>query len=568
MLDKKQVVVQLKQAASLLELLGEDPFRAKAFLNASQQLDSFKGSFLKLYEEKRLEEIKGIGKSLATEIYTMEKGSLHILEELISQVPRGVLELFSVAGLGAKKIRQLWHNDIDSLEKLVQAGTEGTLANLKGFGAKSTENLTKAAKFALKAQNRFRLDEATVIAEQFVGVLKRKLPKARIEIAGDLRRGCETIGEINIVLTNINFTQIETTVREFTELEFTEKELKEPVLKFNYLNYPFKIIVAEPHSFGAVLALWTGNSSYGRNLLKRVEEKGFKLSVENGLQKNNKILDTSDEKAFFKYLDLPLIVPELRESASPKVINNLIEDKDIHGLIHNHTTWSDGEHNISEMVNGALAKGYRYLGLADHSVTLAIANGLSSERIYAQAQEIKRIRQSLRISGKDFGILHGIEVDILTDGSLAYTDEVLATLDYTVISVHQNFSLSRKEQTQRIIKAVNNPYANILAHPTGRLLLRRPAYELDIDAVLEACAASGTIIEINANPHRLDLDWRYITKAKELGCKFSINPDAHRIDGYNVMPFGVKIARKGGLTKADVVNTAPSADEFLEWIKR
>ena len=220
------------------------------------------------------------------------------------------------------------------------------------------------------------------------------------------------------------------------------------------------------------------------------------------------------------------------------------------------------------MIKGAQAKGYNYLGLADHSGTLAIANGLSAERVYAQAIEVKKIRQSLSFAYGEFGLLHGIEVDILTDGSLAYPDEVLADLDYTVVSVHQNFSLSCEEQTKRIIKAVNNPYANILAHPTGRLLLRRPAYEVDITAILEACASSGTVIEINANPHRLDLDWRYLAQAKELGCKFSINPDAHRIEGYDVMPFGVKVARKGGLTKEDVVNTAPTAEAFLTQIGR
>ncbi len=563
MLDKKQVVVQLKQAASLLELLAEDTFRARAFLNASRQLDDFKGDFLKLYQEKRLEEIKGIGKSLAGEIYAIKNGSLPILIELITQVPRGVLELFSVSGLGAKKIRQLWQNDIDSLGKLVQAGKEGVLADLKGFGAKSTKSILSAAEFALRIQGRFRLDEATTIAEQLIGTLRRKFPRAKVEVAGDLRRGYETIKEINIVLANVSFNQIEATIKELVEIE-----AKKPLITFNYQAYPFKIIVTELSNFGATLALWTGNSDYKEMLLKCAEEKGYKLSATEGLQNSKRVFDTREEEALFKQLKLPFILPELRETESPMAINNLIESKDIHGLIHNHTTWSDGEHNISEMVNAALKKGYRYLGLADHSATLAVANGLSVERVYAQAREIKRMRQSLKIAGKDFGVLHGIEVDILTDGSLAYPDEVLAELDYTVISIHQNFSLSRKEQTKRIIKAISSPYANILAHPTGRLLLRRPAYEVDIDLVLEACALSGTIVEINANPHRLDLDWRHIIKAKQLGCRFSINPDAHDISGYNVMPFGVKMARKGGLTKADIVNTAPTADKFLEWIRK
>ncbi len=564
MLDKKQVVFQLKQTASLLELLDEDPFRAKAFLNASQQLDNFKGNFLLLYKKKQLDQIKGIGKSLATEIYSLGTTSqLPLLEKLKGQVPQGVLELFSVSGLGAKKIRNLWQNDVDSLEKLVQASQEGTLATLKGFGKKSAESILKAAQFALESQGWFRIDEATLVAEQFIGILKRKLIEAKIEIAGRLRRGCEIINSIDIVLTNVSFTQVEDLIKGLVQVE-TGKS----TLKFHYLNYPFELVIAEPNSFGAALALWTGNSKYIQMLLKHAEGKGYNLSAEKGLQSKTKVLDTSEEKLLFKHLELPFIPPELRESESPKAISNLIKDKDIHGLIHNHTTWSDGENNINEMIKGAQAMGYRYLGLADHSAALAIANGLSAERVYAQALEVKRIRQSLDYAYGEFGLLHGIEVDVLVDGSLSYPDKVLAELDYTVVSVHQNFSLSRKEQTERIIKAVNNPYTNILAHPTGRLLLRRPAYEVDIDAVIEACASSNTVIEINANPHRLDLDWRYVIKAKELGCKFSINPDAHRIEGYSVMPFGVKVARKGGLTKEDVVNTAPTAEDFLARIGR
>lgn len=565
MLDKKQVASQFKQTADLLELLEEEPFRIKAFKNASRHLEAFKGNFRKFYEEKRLEEISGIGKSLADEIYGAEGSNcLPILAKLIAQIPNGVLELFSVSGLGAKKIRDLWYSNIDSLEKLIEAGEEGTLTTLKGFGEKSAQSIVKAAKFAIKTRNRFRLDEMTAIADQFISIFKRKSPKARIELAGSLRRCCETIGDIDLVVTNISFAETEAVLQELADIELATP----PTLKFNYSDYPFELIVTTLNNFGATLALWTGNSKFKQTLLDVAEEKGYTLSAEEGLKNSKGELASSEESILFKHLGLPFLAPELRETTTPKYISNLIENKDIQGLIHNHSTWSDGEHNILEMLEAAQNKGYKYLGLADHSFALAIANGLNADRVYAQAQEIKRIRESLKATGNNFGLLHGIEVDILPDGSLAYPDNVLAFLDYTVISVHQNFSLSREEQTQRIIKAMQNPYAHILGHPTGRLLLKRPAYAVDIIAILEACASSGTIIEINANPRRLDLDWRYVMKAKELGCKFAINPDAHSINGFNVIPFGVKIARKGGLAKEDVVNTASTAEGFLNLLKK
>ena len=237
------------------------------------------------------------------------------------------------------------------------------------------------------------------------------------------------------------------------------------------------------------------------------------------------------------------------------------------GLIHNHSTWSDAVFSIREMVAGARARGYAYLGMGDHSRTSYYANGLSIERVMAQAKEIEEIRAELAAEGSDFELLHGLEVDILPDGTLDYPDEIMATLDYAVVSVHQNFTLSEKAQTERIVRAVHNPYAKILGHLTGRLVLRRPGYAVDQNAVIEACAETGTIIEINANPHRLDMDWRWVIKAKERGCKFSINPDAHHTDGFDDVYYGVLMARKAGLSKEDVVNTAATGGGFLERLK-
>ena len=286
-----------------------------------------------------------------------------------------------------------------------------------------------------------------------------------------------------------------------------------------------------------------------------------------GLFKHNRLVTTPSEEDLFKALGIAWVTPELRESSRLEQPQNLVTLSDIRGMVHNHSTWSDAEHSIREMVRAAQERGYSYLAMADHSRTSFYANGLSIERVYAQAKEIQTIRQELKHQGSDFELLHGIEVDILSDGSLDYPDEVLATLDYTVVSVHQNFTLSEKAQTERIIKAVKNPYAKILGHMTGRLLLRRPSYALDIQAIIEACAESQTIIEINANPYRLDLDWRWVIKAKELGCAFSINPDAHAINGFDDIRYGVMMARKAGLSAKDVVNTASTGQAFLSHLK-
>jgi DNA polymerase (family X) len=302
-------------------------------------------------------------------------------------------------------------------------------------------------------------------------------------------------------------------------------------------------------------------------LLDRAKELGFEFN-ETGLHQNNKVIETKTEEDFFKVLKLSYTEPELREEKNPKSVKGLLEFKDVHGLVHNHSTWSDAANSIREMVQAARERGYAYLAMADHSRASYYANGLSIERVYAQAKEIAEIRKELEAEGSDFELLHGIEVDILNDGSLDYPDDVLAKLDYTVISVHQNFTLSEADQTKRIVRAIHNPYTKILGHATGRLVLRRPSYAVDVQAIIEACAETKTVIEINASPYRLDLDWRWVIKAKELGCKFSINPDAHITTGFDDVRYGVMVARKAGLTPADVVNTSATGQAFLAQLKR
>ena len=467
-----------------------------------------------------------------------------------------------VSGLGAKKIAVLWENGIEDLEGLLEAAEDGRMASLKGFGKKSAASLAQGARFALAAMQRYRLDVAERYAEVLAEALAIALPGARVLAAGDLRRGLETVGVLELVVMGAPASEVAAAIGGLVHEATVEGEVVNARLEARRL----RLAVTDEDALGAVLALRTGGDAYSEKLVERASERGFDLR-ENGLFRDDKRLPTPDETDLFAMLGLPYTPPERREEAQPVSMNDLLALADMKGVVHNHSSWSDGAASLREMVAAARALGYRYLAMADHSRSSYYAGGLSIERVFKQAEEVAEIREELREEGSDFEVLHGLEVDILTDGSLDYPDEVLAVLDYAVVSVHQNFTLSEAEQTARIVRAVRSPFASILAHPTGRLLLRRPSYAVDLEAVLAACAEAGTVVEINANTRRLDLDWRWVVRAEELGCTFSIDPDAHHPDGYGDVRYGVLMARKAGLTPEDVVNTAPTASAFLGRLK-
>ena len=560
---KKTLVAQLKEAANLLEVLNDDPFRAKAYGNAARSLDAFEGDVETLFAEERLTEIRGVGRGLAGELYALkEHDHLPLLDELYTRVPEGVRRLFVVSGLGAKKIAVLWENGIEDLEGLLAAAEDGRVASLKGFGKKSAASLAEGARFALAAMQRYRLDVAERYAEVLAEALAIALRNARVLAAGDLRRGLETVGVLELVVVGAPADEVAAAIEPLVHEVTVEGEVISARLEARGL----RLTVTDEDALGAVLALRTGGDAYREELVKRASERGFDLR-EDGLFREGKRLPTPDEADLFAMLDLSYTPPERREAARPVPVNHLVTLADVKGVIHNHSSWSDGAASLREMVAAARALGYRYLAMADHSRSSYYAGGLSIERVYKQAEEVAEIREELKGEEGDFEVLHGLEVDILSDGSLDYPDEVLALLDYAVVSVHQNFTLSEAEQTARIVRAVGSPFASILAHPTGRLLLRRPSYAVDLEAVLSACAEAGTVVEINANTRRLDLDWRWVVQAKELGCTFSIDPDAHHPDGYHDVRYGVLMARKAGLTPEDVVNTAPTASAFLERLK-
>ena len=560
---KKQLVSQLNEAAKLLEVLAEEPHRARAYANAARQVENFEGDLSHLFATGKLTQIRGVGQGLAAELMTLkERNTLPVLDELYERVPNGVRNLFVVSGLGAKKISLLWQNGIANLDELVQASRDGRVAALRGFGKKSAESILSAAEFALEAKKRMRLDVAEAYAAALGEVLGAALPNARVEFAGSLRRSLETVGDLDIIVMGANFEEVVNVLEPFVD----DLETNAPHLEADFEGRRLELSVVQEDALGAALAVQTGSKAFVKMLGEKAAEKGYKLRTE-GLFKGDEFIATSIEEDVFDYLSLPYVPPERRESAETSTPKNLISMDAMQGVIHNHSDWSDGASSLREMVAAARALGYRYLAMADHSRTSYYANGLSIKRVEQQAGEIEKIRRELADEGSDFKVLHGIEVDIMPDGKLDYPDEVLALLDYTVISVHQNFTLSEAKQTERIVNAVHNPYATILAHPTGRLLLRRPGYAVDLQEVIEACAETGTVVEINANTRRLDLDWRWVIKAKRLGCTFSIDPDAHHTSGYDDVRYGVMMARKAGLTVEDVVNTAPTAEDFLARLK-
>jgi DNA polymerase (family 10) len=376
-----------------------------------------------------------------------------------------------------------------------------------------------------------------------------------VQAAGELRRGLETVSSLEVVIAGPSRTELEELVARLLD------KLSADRLSGTVMGRPVSFTWAPAPAFGAALALRTGNDEFVEELRSRASLLGIELSDVAALDG----LEAPSEAEFLVRLGVPAVPPELREGAAPEPVEGLLESGDLRGLVHNHSTWSDGALSIREMVAEARRLGFAYLAMADHSASSTVANGLSAQRVKAQADEVRVIRGELGEDG--FELLHGIEVDIASDGSLDLPDELLAELDYTVASVHQNFGLSRDAQTERIVRAVHSPHVDILGHPTGRLLLRRPGYEVDLEAVIEACATTGTVIEINANPRRLDLDWRWVRLARRLGCRFSIDPDAHSALGFDDLRFGVTVARKAGLTPASVVNTAASGREFLERLR-
>lgn len=572
-MDKAAIADTLEKIATLLELKNENPFKVRAYTNAARSVETWGGSVSDLREEGTLEKIPGIGKAIAHVIRDLvEKGSSDVFDELRAQFPPGILELFKLPGLGAKKIKALHDQlQVGSIEQLREACETGRLAQLQGFGKTTQEKLCQAIAEREKHVGSFQLGEVAAEAESLQEGLRSLDEALHVCIAGSYRRRKEIVRDLDfIVATNAP----EVVSKFFIEHPLVESVLVQGATKSSVrlrsgIQCDLRVVSGAEYPFA--LNYFTGSKEHNIVVRNRALQRGWTLNeyrlapapidpeAKRKKQEAAPIPEVREEADLYRSLGLDYIPPELRENcgefeaAAEHRLPRLLEKENIRGTFHCHTTASDGRNSLEEMVDGAAELGFEYLGIADHSRSTIQAHGLDETRLRAQVAQIRALNKTR----DDIRVFAGTECDILRDGSLDFPDELLAEMDFVVASVHSAFSLSEAEMTERVIRAIQNPYVTLLAHPTGRLLLRREGYAIDIPAVLDAAAATGTWVELNAAPKRLDLDWRWWPLAKEKGVKCVINPDAHGIERLQDIWFGIGAARKGWLTKADVVNCLP-----------
>jgi DNA polymerase (family X) len=548
----------LDEMGTLLEVRGENPFRCRAYHNAAQALKGLPSDLSEMIADGSLAEVPGIGETMLSKIIQLSTtGHLPSFEDLKKNTPSGLVALLRVPGLGPKKIKTLYDDlKIASLADLRAAGESGKIAGQKGFGAKTEAKILEGIDFLESVGDRILQSTARrLIAPILEGV--RKHPGViRSEACGSFRRRAETIGDLDILFSSNDPRPV---LDDFVKLPDVAKVLahgptKASVRLLDGVQCDLRGVSDEQFPFA--LHYFTGSKSHNIAMRRRAIERGLKLS-EYGLEGEAGPVTCRTEAELFEALGLAYIPPELREDegefglAEKGPLPRLVERSDLTGTFHCHTDWSDGGATLLEMAEAAKAAGLSYLGIADHSKSAGYAGGLTIDRVRAQWLAIDALNKKL---GPRFRLFKGTECDILADGSLDYPDEILEGFDYVVASVHSGFGMDRGAMTDRIVKAVRNPRVTMLGHPTGRLLLARDGYAVDLDAVIEAAAEAGTMIEINANPHRLDLDSTQARKAKGLGISIPINPDAHSTNGFDDLDYGVGVARKAGLGASDVFN--------------
>lgn len=565
-MDRKEIAQVLEECATLLELKGENPFRCNAYRNAARAVQQMEADLHDVIEKGTLNKVKGVGDTMAQKITELvQTGNLEFYTKLKQEVPAGLVEMLRIQGFGPKRILQAYKElGVDTIDKLKQAVRDGSLSQLKGFGKKLVENIDKGISFLDKTGRRVLLPVAMDVALQIKESLEGHPAVQRIEICGSLRRGRETIKDIDILVASSDPDPI---MKRFVELPGVVNVVGHGPTKSSVLfanGVPADLRVVSEKQFPFALHYFTGSKAHNVAMRARAQDQGLKLN-EYELAGPKRSVDCKEEADIFEALGLEYIPPELREdtgeieAAAKRALPNLIGFNSLAGCFHCHTNASDGGNTLEEMAKAAQDLGLTYLGIADHSQTAAYAGGLTPDRVLEQFDKIDRL--NTKFNG--FRLFKGIESDILADGSLDYDDELLARFDYVVASIHMPLNMSSERMTERVIRAVRNPYCTMLGHPTGRLLLQREAFPIDIEAVLKECAKHNTMIEINANPHRLDIDWLTCKRAKMLGVTVVINPDAHAVSGIADLHYGIYTARRGWLEAKDVFNTRP-LDEVVK----
>lgn len=545
--------------ANLLDIEGANAFRVRAYRSAAQTIESHPHALQEMVaRDEPLTELPGIGRDLAEKITELiNTGRLPVLEDAEKRLPPGLLQLMRVSQLGPRRVRQLFEElGIDSLEALKKAAREGRISALEGFGQKTEAGILREAERIDEAPPRARLDQAHQAAADLIAWLEHAGDAQRISTAGSLRRGRETVGDLDILVSSDDGPAIMAHLMDYPEIAETVSYGKTKSTIHLHSGMQVDVRVVADESFGAALYYFTGSQAHNIATRKMATERGLKIN-EYGIYKGEKQLAGRTEEDVLARIDLPWIPPELRENrgeieaAREGTLPGLVTLDDIRGDLHMHTTASDGRASLEEMVRAAKRRGYRYIAITDHSKRLAMANGLDARRLREQMTEIDALNERL----KNFTVLKGNEVDILEDGSLDLPDDVLRELDVCVFSVHSKFNLSREKQTSRILRAMDNPHVNILAHPTGRIINGREGYDVDIEAVLHGARERGVFLEINAQPARLDLADRWARMARDIGVALAINTDAHATEQLGHMALGVTQARRGWLEKKDVLNT-------------
>lgn len=568
-MDKEKVAEVLVEIGTLLELKGENPFKTRAYHNGARVIEALNEPLAKVVAEKRLGELKGIGDALQQKITELvETGKLKYYDELKASIAPGLVEMLDIPGLGPKKIQALnKHLGVDSVEKLEAACKAGQVAELDGFGEKTQANLLEGIERKRQYASKYRLADALTAAEPLLEALRQHPDVVRCSTAGSLRRFKEVIGDIDLLASSKKPVEvIEFFVAQPGILKVIVKgDTKASVILAGGIQCDLRVVSDKEFPFA--LAYFTGSKEHNIVMRQRAIARGLRLN-EYGLFKSKEetrdpklLVACQDEAEIFSTLDLPFVSPELREdhgefAAGEKGdLPKLLEWTDLKGALHNHSTWSDGHNTLEEIATHMEELGLEYWAITDHSRASFQANGLDPQRLREQLKAIKQLNEKLADQGSDFRLLTGTEVDILKD-KLDFDDDLLSELEVVVASLHVPAN-NEAENTKRLIRAAENKFVHMLGHLSGRLLLERESYPVNQEAVIEACAETGTWLELNCNPYRFDLDWRLWPYAKSKGVKCVINPDAHRNEHAGYLRLGVGIARKGWLTKADVINTLP-----------
>jgi DNA polymerase (family 10) len=526
-MSSDEIIETLELTGKLIDLHEDNSFKSKAYANAAFRLNKLRYDFAGK-SKTDIEGIEGIGKGMAAKILELlEKGSLSDLQVLLKKTPTGVIDMLGIKGLGPKKVKALWQElHIESVGELLYACHENRLVTLKGFGDKTQKSVQQSIEFKLANHQKFHYAAIEKPVMQLMEAIRAQEPGIQIGLLGEMARKVEVIEKIDILIDRA------------CSKDYSAFTQAIPLAVTYHL--------CDPSVFYYRLVEGSSTPAHLEQInFQHVETAAF-----------------TDEAAVYASVGLPYIPVELREGleevrlAKNNTLPTLLETNDLKGVLHNHSTYSDGVHTLKEMADYCQSLGYTYFGICDHSKSAFYANGLSIERVLVQQAEIDQLNNTY--SG--FKILKGIESDILNDGALDYPDDVLKTFDFVVASVHSNLKMNEEKANQRLLKAIENPYTSILGHPTGRLLLARPGYPIDHKKIIDACAANGVSIELNAHPYRLDIDWRWIPYCMEKGVKIAINPDAHHKEGFHDMYFGVCVARKGLLTKEQCLNALPLND--------